>query len=167
MKIVVFSVGKKQRRPGTKKKSVNPGARFERVLFFLFMLFFISLIVVQTAMMNPSIRTFFNSDTDVEGSPLQYEEFLYNQGEISIALCDEEYNEDLKLLVNGDEVAAFSQNIINLTVKDGDVISIDGSLAGEAEVELVSASSNIKSSDIGKRIKVNSDVKQLTRIIIE
>jgi len=34
MKIVVFSVGKKQRRPGTKKKSVNPGARFERVLFF-------------------------------------------------------------------------------------------------------------------------------------
>ena len=76
-------------------------------------------------------------------------------------------NEDLKLLVNGDEVAAFSQKLINIKVKHGDVISIDGSLAGESEVEIVSASTNIISNDIGKRIKVNSNVKQLTRIIIE
>ena len=57
MKVVVFSAGKKQKR--SKAKSVNPGARFERVLFFLFVFLFVSLIVVQAAMMNPSIRTFF------------------------------------------------------------------------------------------------------------
>jgi len=165
MKVVVFHAGKKQKRP--KAKSVNPGARFERVLFLLFLFLFVSLVVVQTAMMNPSIRTFFTGDTGLEGSPLQYEEYLYSQGEISVALCNEDYNEDLKLLINGDEVAAFSQKTINIKVKDGDVISIDGSLAGESEVEIVFASSNIKRDETGKRIKVNSDVKQLTRIIIE
>ncbi|NLP14617.1 MAG: hypothetical protein GX383_09150 [Clostridium sp.] len=165
MKVVVFSAGKKQKR--SKAKSVNPGARFERVLFFLFVFLFVSLIVVQAAMMNPSIRTFFTGDTGLEGSPLQYEEYLYSQGEISVALCNEDLNEDLKLLVNGDEVAAFSQKLINIKVKHGDVISIDGSLASESEVEIVSASTNIISNDIGKRIKVNSNVKQLTRIIIE
>lgn len=165
MKVVVFSAGKKQKR--SKAKSVNPGARFERVLFFLFVFLFVSLIVVQAAMMNPSIRTFFTGDTGLEGSPLQYEEYLYSQGEISVVLCNEDLNEDLKLLVNGDEVAAFSQKLINIKVKHGDVISIDGSLAGESEVEIVSASTNIISNDIGKRIKVNSNVKQLTRIIIE
>lgn len=165
MKVVVFSAGKKQKR--SKAKSVNPGANFERVLFFLFVFLFVSLVVVQTAMMNPSIRTFFTGDTGLEGSPLQYEEYLFGQGKISVALCNEDFNEDLKLLVNGDEVAAFSQKTININVKDGDVISIDGSLAGESEVEIVFASSNIKSGETGKRIKVNSNVKQLTRIIIE
>jgi len=34
-----------------------------------------------------------------------------------VALCSADVDENLKLLVNGEEVAVFSQNVINLKVK--------------------------------------------------
>ncbi|MFZ5989775.1 MAG: hypothetical protein ACOYWZ_21990 [Bacillota bacterium] len=165
MKVLIFKAGKKEKKHVRKEK--NPRFGFERVLFFSFVCIFLTLIAVQTAMMNPSVRTFLVDDSGLEGSPLSLEEYLYSEGEISLALCEGDYNEDLKVLVNGDEVAVFSDNVVNLMVKDGDVIEVDGSLAGEAEVEIISASENIANENIGKIVKVNSDVKELTKITIE
>ncbi|HHV28881.1 hypothetical protein [Acetivibrio mesophilus] len=166
MKVVVFKTGKGKGRKTT-EKAINPRFGFERFLFFSFIILFAALVLVQAALMNPTARTFLVNDTGLEGSPLQFEEYLYSEGEISIALCSADVNEDLKLLINGDEVAAFSENIINLKVKEGDVVSVDGSVTEEVEVAIVSASDNIKLDNIGKRIRVNSEVKQLARIIIE
>ena len=110
MKVVVFKAGKNKKRPD--KKTKNPRFGFERILFFSFIVLFTALVLVQTAMMNPSIRTFLVNDTGLEGSPLEFEEYLYSEGEVSIALYGEDSNEDLKLLLNGDEVAVFSNNIV-------------------------------------------------------
>jgi len=57
--------------------------------------------------------------------------------------------------------------VINLKVKEGDVVSVDGSSTEEAEVAIVYATDNIKLDNIGERIKVNSEVKHIARIIIE
>jgi len=81
---------------------------------------------------------------------LQFEEYLYSEGEISVALCSADVDENLKLLVNGEEVAVFSQNVINLKVKEGDVVSVDGSSTEEAEVAIVYATDNIKLDNIGR-----------------
>ncbi|HOM01766.1 MAG TPA: hypothetical protein PLH43_02920 [Acetivibrio sp.] len=166
MKVVVFKAGKVKSKK-TRVKAANPRLGFERFLFFSFIILFSALVFIQAALMNPATRTFLISDTGIEGSPLQFEEYLYSEGEISLALCSADINEDLKILVNGEEVAAFSQNVISLKVKEGDVVSVDGSSTEEAEVAIVFASDNIKLDNIGKRIKVNSEVKQLARIIIE
>ncbi|GAE89038.1 hypothetical protein [Acetivibrio straminisolvens] len=170
MKVVVFKAGKrKSKKPHSKAqaKAINPRFGFERFLFFSFIILFAALVLVQAALMNPTARTFLINDTGLEGNPLKFEEYLYSEGEISIALYSADANEDLKVLINGEEVAAFSENVISLKVKEGDVVSVDGSTTEEAEVAIVSASDNIKLDNIGKRIKVNSEVKQLARIIIE
>lgn len=168
MKIVVFKAAKKKDK--ISKKSVSRFINFgiERVLFFAFVCIFIAIIFVQGTLLNPSLRPYLIKDEMADGRPLASEEYLYREGEISIALLESENNEDLKLLVNGDEVAVFNQNRITLSVKDGDVIEVDASLTErETELEIISASENISGVEVGKKIKVNSNIEEITRISIE
>ncbi len=64
-------------------------------------------------------------------------------------------------------MAAFTSNIIKLYVKDGDVVEIDSTMADNAEVEIISASSNILDKYKGTNIKLNSEIKQLAKIQID
>lgn len=167
MKVVIFKAGKEKKKIGdrTAMRFINFG--FEKVLFFAFVCIFIAIIFVQATLLSP-ISTFLVKDEGFDGRPLASEEYLYKEGEISIALLESENNEDLKLLVNGDEVAVFSQNLITLSVKDGDVIEVDGSLTdNETEVEIISASENVAGIEVGKKIKVNSTIEEITRVSIE
>ena len=113
MKVVIFKAGKEKKKIGdrTAMRFINFG--FEKVLFFAFVCIFIAIIFVQATLLSP-ISTFLVKDEGVDGRPLASEEYLYKEGEISIALLESENNEDLKLLVNGDEVAVFSQNLIKI-----------------------------------------------------
>ena len=168
MKIVVFKACKEKKKLSKKAalRLVNFG--IEKVLFFVFVCLFISIIFVQGTLLNPSLRSYLVKDEDADGRPLASEEYLYKQGEISIALLESENNEDLKLLVNGDEVAVFNQNCIKLSVKDGDVIEVDASSTEhETELEIISASENVSGVEVGKRIKVNSNIEEITRISID
>lgn len=167
MKVVIFKAGKEKKKIGdrTAMRFINFG--FEKVLFFAFVCIFIAIIFVQATLLSP-MSTFLVKDEGFDGRPLASEEYLYKEGEISIALLESENNEDLKLLVNGDEVAVFSQNLITLSVKDGDVIEVDGSLTdNETEVEIISASENVAGIEVGKKIKVNSTIEEITRVSIE
>ena len=168
MKIVVF-------RPGKEKKEISPkaAARFvnfgvEKILFFAFVCVFIALVFVQGTLMNPSMRTFLVNDKGIDGWALAKEEYLYKEGQISIALLESENNQDVKILVNGDEVAAFDENLVTLSVKDGDVIEVDGSLMeSETEVEIISASDNVAGIEVGKKVKVNSNIEEIARVSID
>lgn len=168
MKIVVFRAGKEKKKISKKSamRFINFG--MEKVLFFAFVCIFIAIIFVQGTLLNPSLRTYLVKDEGADGRPLASEEYLYREGEISIALLESENNEDLKLLVNGDEVAVFNQNSITLSVKDGDVIEVDASSTEhESELEIISASENLSGVEVGKKIKVNSNIEEITRISIE
>ncbi|MCX7709609.1 MAG: hypothetical protein N2484_07130 [Clostridia bacterium] len=141
---------------------------FERVLFLLFIATFTLLVIVQAAMTNPTVRTFLTADNEMAGTPLGVEEFLYEEGSISLKLVSEESDPDLRVLINGDEVAAFNENIVNISVKDGDVVEIDGSSSfKEAKVEIVSKSENIATDCIGKMVNIRSNIKKVTDIRVE
>lgn len=168
VKIVVFKAGKEKKKTSrnSTKRWINYG--FEKILFFAFLCLFIAIVFIQGTLLNPSLRSYLIKDEEINGRPLGSEEYLYKEGVISIALLANENNEDLKLLVNGDEVAVFSQNLITLTVKDGDVIEVDASsIDNEAELEIISASENIAGVEVGKKIKVNANIEEITRISIE
>lgn len=168
MKVVVFRAGKEKKKKSDNsiKKFINFG--FEKILFFTFVCLFIALVFVQGTLLNPSLRGRLVKDEGVNGRPIGSEEYLYNEGEISIALLASESNEDLKLLVNGDEVAVFNQNLITISVKDGDVVEIDASSTDyEAELEIISASENISGVEVGKKIKVQSNIEEITRVSID
>ena len=165
MKIIIFKTSRKQKKQRNKK--IFSAYIFEKILFSTFVFVFISLIIVQAAMTNPNVRAVLVSENSLEGNPLQNEEYLYKRGEIFISLKSEDKNKKVKVLLNGDTVAAFTSNIIKLYVKDGDVVEIDSTMADNAEVEIISASSNIIDKYKGTKLKLNSEIKQLAKIQID
>lgn len=165
MKIIMFKAGRKQRRYRNKK--IFSAYIFEKILFFTFLFVFLSLIIVQSAMMNPKLRAVFVRENSLEGKPLQTDEYLYKRGEIFISLKSEDTNKKIKVLLNGEKVAVFTSNIVKVNVKDGDVVEIDSTMADGAEVEIVSASSNIIGKYKGTGLKLNSEIKQLAKIQID
>ncbi|OPZ91042.1 MAG: hypothetical protein BWY74_02097 [Firmicutes bacterium ADurb.Bin419] len=168
MKVIFFRAGKGKKISNDKTALRFMNMGFEKVLFFAFVFVFIALLLVQGALMSPSLRTFLVRNNGIDGRPLAQEEYLYREGAISVALLESESNENIKLLVNGDEIAVFNQNLITLSVKDGDVIEVDGSLSdSETEVEIISASENISGVEVGKKIKVNSNIEEISRISIK
>ena len=168
MKVVVFRAKKeKKKRSDTAIKNlINFG--FEKILFFTFLCLFVAIVFIQGILLNPDLRSYLLKDEGVNGRPLGSEEYLYEEGEISIALLASESNEEIKLLVNGDEFAVFNENLITIPVKDGDVIEVDASsIDHEAELEIISASENIAGVEVGKKIKVHSNIEEITRISIK
>lgn len=167
MKIIIFKAGKKHAKKDKPIKNKFFTFFFEKILIFVFILVFISLIVVQVAMINPKARAVLVNENTLEGSPLRVEEYLYKKGEIFISLKNENINKDINVLLNGDKIAAFTSNIIKLYVKDGDVIEIDSTMVDRAEVEIISASNNIVDRYKGIKLKLNSEIKQLIKIQID
>lgn len=160
MKLLFYRVANKKtnRRRGA-------DAAVERILFFLFIIAFTVMVIAQTAMVNPSVRTFLTSDSQIEGLPLGEEEFLYNEGALMLELIGSDYNSDLKVLINGDQVASFNTKRMNIAVKEGDVVEIDGSdIYREQNVMIIWKSDNIENQCIGNNINVNSDVTKLIKV---
>ena len=164
MKIVMFKVNNGRR---SNKRRVNTMG-VERFLTLLLVFTFTVLIIAQTALIGPDIRTSTGETIGREGKPLGLEEYLYSEGKIGLELSGPVPDEGIKILVNGDEVADFGRNFVSITVRDGDIIEIDGSDAMvDAEVSIVTRSENISESFANKRIKVGPGVKFLTQIDIE
>ena len=163
MKLLMYKVN-------TNKKNERAQIKLgmERVLFFAFIVTFTLMIIIQAALMNPSVRTFLSVSNEFEGTPLGVEEYLYDEGELSLELLGDESNSEIKILINGEETADFSDNNIRLTVRDGDVIEIDGSNVNDSvEVMVVSGSNNISAECINTWVKVKSNVRRLVKVKIE
>jgi len=160
MKMVYYKV-KKQ----SKKREKKPDSSFERLLYISFVITFVVLVIVQAALTNPSVRTYLTLNADFEGTPLQTEEYLYNKGELGLALLRGDVDGSVKVLVNGQEAAAFNGKELTIEVKEGDVIEIDCSMSmNTAEVEVVSYSGNISPECVGKRVEVKSGIKKLVKV---
>ncbi|HEX9060915.1 MAG TPA: hypothetical protein VF941_12105 [Clostridia bacterium] len=161
MKVVSFKVRKK----GTWKISMP---NIERYVFLLVITAFSVLVIVQASLANPTVRNFLLSEKDFEGTPIGSEEYFYKEGSLTLRLIGEYSDPGIKVLVNGDEVAGFSQPELMVKVKNGDVVELDGSGAvNKASVQVFSKSSNIDSRCVGKSTQVRSGIVKLTDIKIE
>lgn len=164
MRFLIYKVKGK----GNEKRRSTFGVNIERVLFLSFIAVFVLLIAVQAALLNPSVRTFLTSDSEYEGAPLALEEYLFEEGELGLSLVNAESSPKLKVLVNGDEVANFSIKKIDIKVRNGDVVEIDGSqLKNPAEVEIFSKSDNVITDCLNKKIKVRSNITNLIKVNVE
>jgi hypothetical protein len=165
MKLLLFKVKKERRQFAAGRNKSFP---VERVLFSLFILTFFIMVIAQTVLVTPSLRTFFSADEQNEGTPLELEEFLYKEGKIELELIGTDSNNDLKVLVNGDEVAAFADKNLFIPVRDGDVVEIDGSaLQQQEEVRIISKSENISTSCVGKSIRIENGIRKLVKVRVE
>lgn len=163
MKFVVFRYGGKK---GKKRalKSIN----FEKLLMLSFASVFGLMVIVQILLATPSVRTMFVEDIEFEGSPVSAEEYLYKEGEVVLELYGRESDQDIKVLLNGDEAADFSNKLVKLSVREGDVIEIDGTDSVYAsEIGVSWCSDNITDDCTGRKVNVFSNVKNLLRIKME
>jgi hypothetical protein len=137
----------------------------ENGLFFACILCFIVLILVQIVLIIPNARNNLNLTDKSIGIPLNSDEYLYDQGQITLKMLGEEPDPMVRILINGDVVAMFENTDININVKDGDVVEIDGSqsLIGHI-VKVESASTNIKSKCTSAVAKVETNLQSLVKI---
>lgn len=157
-----------QKEKGTLYKKMKYKLTIERMLFFLFITTFSLLVIVQAALTNPSVRTFLTSENELEGAPMEVEEFLYSEGTVSLKLMDKEADPDMRVLVNGETVAVFNTNIVEVDVKDGDVVEVDGSSSfNEVEVEIVDKSANVATECVGETVNIKSNIKKVTEIKVK
>ena len=162
MKLYLFKVNSNFR---IRKKGA--AINFERIIFTSFIISLTMLVIVQAALTNSAVRTVLSAGSNFEGVPLGTEEFLYKEGEINLGISSESGNENLKVLLNGEEVAKFTGNKVSLKVKDGDVIEVDASdVPDTVEVVVLAKSSNINTDCVGKRTYVKSAIKRLLRVEI-
>lgn len=155
-------------KPARKRVKEFFESNIERMLYSSFIILFIVMIIIQAVLTSPAARTSLSVNYELEGKPLGTEEYLYSQGEIVLGLISKKTHENLKVLLNGEEIDSFKSTNVALTVKDGDVLEVDGSSVGNSiEVEVVKAGENIAPGIIGKRVIVNSEVKRIARVRIK
>lgn len=163
MRVLIYRVNSKKKVPRQGNK-----LNIEKLLFVSVLVTFIMLIVVQGALLDPAVRAFLSIDEQFEGTPLADEEFLYSEGVLYLQVADAEEHHNLKVLVNGDEVARFDRAKLQITVRNGDVVEIDGSGVHETvEIVVVSGSENISPDCLNAKVMVTSDVKKLVRVKLD
>lgn len=158
MKMKVFKFVKNKEN---KEKATN----FENILFGVCILCFIILIAVQIILVTPVLRDKLNlTDTSI-GLPLNGDEYLYNQGQITLKIVGEDPDPLLRILINGDFVAAFEKTEMDVSVKDGDVIEIDGSQTSVPHiVQVKSISANVSNKCKNASATVNSNIQKLVKV---
>ncbi|HOV27633.1 MAG TPA: hypothetical protein PK566_14905 [Pseudobacteroides sp.] len=162
MKITGFKVTKDKSNQKKKIKSFS-----EKAFVITFFILFASLILTQILLVSPTTRRFLVKDVEFEGSPLEVVENLYSEGELELELQNIQKDENINVLINGDEVAAFSDKSMVLKVRDGDVLEIDGTgTNNSAVVKVIKSSSNIENNCVGKEFTVGSELKNLFRVKI-
>lgn len=162
MKIAVFKVGK-----GKKDQKKRIRSNTEKAFVITFFVLFASLILTQILLAAPTTRKLLVKDAEFEGSPIRMEENLFTEGELELELQNIQRDENLNILINGDEVAAFSNKSMVLKVRDGDVIEIDGTRTNNpAVVKITKSSSNIENSCVGKEFRVGTELKNLIMVKI-
>ncbi len=141
---------------------------FENLLFGTCIVCFLVLIIIQILLVIPAARESLNLEDKSMGVPLSKDEFLYKQGQITLKMIGSEPDPTIEILVNGDYVAMFEDLIIDINVKDGDVIEIDGSrsLMGHI-ISVEAASANISRKCTTAVARVESNIQKLVKVQID
>jgi len=157
MRINLFSIENNQR--GRYQNKIEHGLKKFVVMIFLLLIF------IQIIMLNDSVRSFLVSDYELEGRPLAVNEMLFNEGKLRLQLVAPIPDQNITVRVNGEQVAAFQTNIVEVKVKDGDVLGINSNGSTQkGEIEIVSKTPNIQNNCVGKRFRTDGDPKGTLRL---
>ncbi len=137
----------------------------ENILFSTCILCFLILIIVQVILAVPSFRNTLHLTDKSIGLPLNGDEYLYTQGQMTLKMIGEEPDPMLKILVNGDNIAQFDTTEMIINVRDGDVVEIDGSqsLVGHI-VKVESITTNINAKCKNAVINIENNIKRLVKV---
>ena len=141
------------------------GKKLERILITCFAICVLLLITTQFLMTNPNIRVFLTQEENAEGAFFEQSEIIYDKGIVSIELVDSASMESAWVLVNGLKVSNFTQKQVSISVKDGDLVEIDGTqVSDNLEVKISSYSSNAILTIDNSNLAINRNIGVLARV---
>ncbi len=154
--------------------------RFEHFLFKLSLGLLIFMILTQVVMTNENLRSFLSAVDNMEGLPLEREEgldypaFSYGKapGEEELFLVLEAEAESslskLKVLVDRERTYNFKDNMIEIQVKEGDIIEIDGRKYDfPVKVTVKKTSEEIEALLAGSEVITNGTIELLGWVITD
>ena len=157
LKIFAFTIGRK-----TTKHSANITINTEKVFSYVCLILILGIVISQIA--NPFLESFTHKEGNILGKPLGQEEFLYLTGVVSLKLEGAKQDENLKILVNGNEVGGFENSIMKISVKEDDVLEICGdSVASNITVNVIEVSPQINKSKF-KNVRVTGGIQILGKV---
>lgn len=141
---------------------------FENLLFSTCIVGFVILVTIQVVLLIPSTRNIFKLTDNSIGVPLSKDDYLYNQGQITLKMIGTQPDPAVRVLVNGDDIAMFENLTMSISVNDGDVIEIDGSgsVLGHI-ISVESVSENISSQCSTAVARVESNIQKLVKVQVE
>ncbi|HHV95483.1 MAG TPA: hypothetical protein GXX37_03250 [Clostridiaceae bacterium] len=151
-------------------KSFAMSINIEKILFTGFFIFFSLLLLTQVMFTLLGLKEGLIINSRIEGFPLEKEEYLYKEGEITLELRSEYRKEGhkVKILVNGEEAGDFSFGQLSLNVKHGDIIEIDSTnVNSKVQVTIKKTSPNIINDDFSKEFVLNAEVKRIIKVKIQ
>ncbi len=152
-------------KDATKSNVIRKHRDIERILYASFFVVFLLLIITQAAIFIPSIKSAVIEKDSMMGVPIGKEEYLYKEGKLELTLGSFENYPALKVLVNGEEQASFQGKAVSLTVRDGDVVELDGSgTNANTGVSVSSVSGNMDKKYLGKTFVVGREVLKIFKV---
>ena len=140
-------------------------AYFEKILLGLLATLFVTLLISQVILLAPSQNGDFALASSPEGIPLEKKVFLYGHGKIGLNLVNDDSCLGLKVLVNGEQQATFTSKYVEVALKDGDVVEIDGSeILKDMYVDVAELSGNTRQKVVGKRIRTRADTQFVAKL---
>ena len=147
------------------KERLNYDLKVDKGLRKVFVILFMVLILIQVVMLNDTLRGFITKDSELEGRPLAVNEMLFDEGKLRMQLISLEPDPKIRVTVNGEEVTSFQTSIVEVKVKDGDILGINCTgYSQKGEIEIVSKTPNVQNNCVGKRFKTNGDPKGTLRM---
>lgn len=139
--------------------------KIESILIISFSVCFVLLVIAQLLMTNPGTRVLLTREEEVEGVFLEKSDELYNKGVLIVELQSHDKMEGLWVCVNGQRAVRFSSKQISLSVKDADLIEVDGTEVSEpVRVKVVSCSNNVRLPIDNSGLKIDKNIGVLARV---
>jgi|GEM_PF-1600899 len=136
---------------------------FDNLIAFFVMAGFLTVIITQVLMLNDNIRVFLNSTEKIEG--ININTYLSKDGTLKLELVNMEKAPNAYVLINGDPKYSFKNKSVDISIKQGELIEIDGTKYKQTlYIKVADSSDNVIEPQRTAVVKVNGDIEVVGRV---
>jgi hypothetical protein len=136
---------------------------FDNLIAFFVMAGFLTVIITQVLMLNDNIRVFLNSTEKIEG--ININTYLSKDGTLKLELVNMEKAPSAYVLINGDPKYSFKNKSVDISIKHGELIEIDGTKYKQTlYIKVADSSDNVIEPQRTAVVKVNGDIEVVGRV---
>ncbi|WKV09043.1 hypothetical protein Q2T46_00860 [Thermoanaerobacterium sp. CMT5567-10] len=136
---------------------------FDNLIAFFVIAGFLTVVITQVLMLNDNIRVFLNSTEKIEG--ININTYLSKDGTLKLELVNMEKAPNAYVLINSDPKYSFKNKSVDISIKQGELIEIDGTKYKQTMyIKVVDSSDNVIEPQRTAVIKVDGGIEVVGRV---